>query len=185
MGSVKLRFHCASADARVGPRHAAQQTVGGHSRRRVCRGQRAKAVGDRRRRDGIEGRSQPRQARQVGPIAQLAAEHRLAEHVAVVEHRMDDRDVVLHVGFREAVIVDAADVEIAAIAAAGQVQLRDAFDRLPAQETGGALVGREPVVLVVGRVARKHAIPAPHPLIAQRELARGFEAAAKVAIAWR
>ena len=51
----------------------------------------------------------------------------MIEDVVVIDHRMDDRDLALHVRVREAEIVDRAGVEIAAVAFAGEIELRDAF----------------------------------------------------------
>ena len=105
------------------------------------------------------------QAGEVDLVAELAAEHRLVEHVVVVDHRMDDRNLALHVGFREAVVVDRAHVEIAAVAAAGQIELRDAFgQRRCSNGSDAALIGAQVVVLEEGRVGRQDAVPAPGPV---------------------
>src|SRR4051794_24763584 len=98
---------------------------------------------------------------------------------------MDDRNLLLRVGLREAVVVDAARVEEAAVAFASDVELRDAFGQAGAQRIDAALIGRQRVVLEIGGVARHDAVPAPKPLFVERELAGGFERAAPVAIAWR
>ena len=77
--------------------------------------------------DGVELGLLPGQAGQIELVAELAAQHLLRQHVGIVENRMDDRNLALIVRFGEAVIVDRADVEIAAVAGAGEVKLRDAF----------------------------------------------------------
>ena len=86
-----------------------------------------RSVVDRGLGDGVEFGLLPRQAGQIEFVAELAAQHRLRQHVGIVEHRMDDRDLRLHVRVRKAVVVDRADVEIAAVAGAGEIELRDAL----------------------------------------------------------
>ena len=51
------------------------------------------------------------------------------------------------------------------------------------QRIGAALVGRQRVVLEIGRVGRQHAVPAPDPVVVQRELAGRVDAAAEEAVA--
>ena len=93
---------------------------------------------------------------------------------------MDDRNLLLDVELREAVIVDRAHVEVAAVAGAGQVELRHAFggdagvERIErADELAELIVGQE---LGVGH---QQPGPAPHPFVVDRELARGLDGAAE------
>ena len=107
IGDAALPLRLAG-DAVVGSRDAAQQAVGWVSSRpdrRWCR--RTGVVRMRGGRDRIEVGVGAAQTRQVGLIAEFAAEHRLAEDVAVIDHRMDDRNLALRVGFGKSVVVDA------------------------------------------------------------------------------
>ena len=55
--------------------------------------------------------------------ASFSAQDRVLEDVIVIHHRMHDRHLLLIVGDREAVEVQRADVEIAALAAASEIEL--------------------------------------------------------------
>src|SRR5690242_6432337 len=98
---------------------------------------------------------------------------------------MDDWNLALDVGFGEAVVVDAADVEIAAVSAAGQIKLRDAFRQSGLQDAVGRLIISQAVILEERRIGRQHAIPTPGPSIAESELAGRFDRAAEIAVARR
>ena len=97
---------------------------------------------------------------------------------------MDARNLRLRVGFGKAVVIDGPHIEIAAVATAGEVSLRHALGQAVDEDIGPALIGAQAVVLDKGRVGRKDSVPSPGPFIAQRELSRGFDAAAEVPIAW-
>ena len=131
-------------------------------------GQRVALPGvERRLRDRIEVGVVARQAGEVGPIAEFAAEHRLAELVLVVDHRMDDRKLALHVGRRQAVEVHRARVEIAALAAAGEIELRDGFEPAGLERVHQGEIGPQAVVLQDDLVGDDGAVPAPDPVVVQ------------------
>ena len=181
-GSVNDRRHCASAaEPRVGAGHAAQQALRGHPRQRIGGGRCAQAGGVGQRRDRIERRGLARQAGEVGLVAELAAEDRAVDHVVVVDDRVDHRHLVLVA--REAEIVDRARVEEAAVADAGQIELRDRFRRQAQERAQRIPVLGEPVVREEVVVGQQHAVPAPDPFVVQRELALGVDAAAELAVA--
>ena len=93
---------------------------------------------------------------------------------------MDDRNLRLHVLTRKAVVINRADIEIAAVAGAGQINLRNALggnagmERIKRAEELGELI-------VVQKLAVRHqqSGPSPHPLVGQRELAGGLDGAAE------
>ncbi|CEG08257.1 hypothetical protein BN961_01671 [Afipia felis] len=89
----------------------------------------------------------------------------------------------MHVGGIEAVVVDRTNVEIAAVADAGEVHLRDAFGRRQQERAQRVLVRAKLVVAEEAIVGRKHGGPARDPFVVQRELAVRIEAAAPVAVA--
>ena len=110
--------------ARIGPGHAAQQATGRNADRRI--GRHAGVVGDRGLADGVELGRLPGKTGDIGLEAQLAAQHRLREHAGIVDHRGDDRELALIVGKRQAVEIHHPCVEIGAVAAADEIQLRGA-----------------------------------------------------------
>ena len=69
--------------------------------------------------------------------AQLTAEYRVLEDVVVVDHRMHDRKLALNVDWREAIKVHRAHVEVAAIAAAREVELGQGVVRRDEREQIG------------------------------------------------
>ena len=75
----------------------------------------------------IERRGIARQAGEVALVAEFAAQHRVIDHVRIVDNRRNHR----HLGLiaRKAEVVDRARVEIAAVADAGQIELRNGFGR--------------------------------------------------------
>src|SRR5665647_1281873 len=114
----------------------------------------------------------------------ISAEHRMVEGVGVVDHRMDDRDLFLHVRCREAQIIDAAGVEIAAVALAGDIELGDARASGGPERIAEVIRRQTRVVVLQERlVGQQHAVPAPHPFVGDGELAGAFHAAAEIAIA--
>ena len=93
---------------------------------------------------------------------------------------MDDRQLALHVQLRKAVVVDRTDVEIAAVAGAGQVELGNAFGGDAGEERVERL--RElaaPVVVQELGIGDQDAGPAPDPVVAEPELAGGLNGAAE------
>ena len=98
---------------------------------------------------------------------------------------MHDRNLLLIVGQGEAVEVERARVEIAAFAAAGEIELRQGVVRGQSQRIGGLNALAEAVVLEIGLVREQRSVPAPDPLVREIELARRLHAAAPVAIARR
>ena len=99
------------------------------------------------------------------------------EDVFVVQHRMDDRNLLLIVDAGEAVEIDRAQVEEAALAAALQIGLRrDVVGRRPQQVRRREFV--EPVVLVIALVGDDGAIPAVDPAVVDPELAGRVDVAA-------
>src|SRR5262249_14710493 len=121
------------------------------------------------------------QAGEIGPQAELAAEDRAIEDVIVIDHRMDDRNLLLTVRAREPIEIHRACVEEAALAASLEVDLRRHEVRRGCQETAGLETAVEAVVLEVGAVGDQRPIPAVDPLVAQPELARRLDAAAEIA----
>ena len=181
-GSVKelapLRLR---RQAGVGAGEAAQQALRRRTRERVGRGRRAQAAGIGRRRDRIERRVVTRQIDEVRLVGDLAAEDRIVEHVRVVDHRIDDRDLLLVA--REAQEVHRARIEEAAIADAGQIELRKGFRRQAQERSERIAIGRQAIVRHEIIVGEHDAVPADHPFVVQRELALGFDAAAELAVA--
>lgn len=85
-----------------------------------------------------------------------------------------------NVELRETVKIHRAHVEVAAVAAAGEVDLRHAFGGEPGVER--IEIADQLVELVVEQelgVGHQQPGPAPHPLVAQRELPRGLGRAAE------
>ena len=173
-----LRF---SREPGVGPGHAAQQTLRGYPRQRIGRRRQAQAIGVGQRRDRIERRGRARQAGEVGLVAELAAKNRAVDHVAVVDHGVDHRHILLVAGVAE--VIDRARVEEAAIADAGQIKLRDRLGRQVEERLQRIAILRQPVVGHEGVIGQQHAFPAPGPFVVQRELALGIDAAAELAVA--
>ncbi len=123
----------------------------------------AERVGVGQRRDRVERRGRARQAGEVGLVADLAAEDRAVDHVGIVDHRMDDRNLLLAAG--EAEVIDRARVEEAAIADAGQIELRDRFGRQAQERSQRIPVLGQPVVGHEEVVGQQHAVPAPGPFV--------------------
>ena len=94
---------------------------------------------------------------------------------------MDHRNLVLVTG--EAEVIDRARVEEAAIADAGQIELRDRFRRQAQERAQRILVLGKPVVREEVVVRQQNAVPAPDPFVVERELALGVDAAAELAVA--
>ncbi len=170
---------------RIGAGKAAQQAVG----RNFLGGVgvvAAPAVDDGVQADGIVARRLARQAGEIHVVAEFSIEHRLLERVGVVEYRQDDRQRALHIRFGISVILDGAHVEIAAVAATGEVELRHAFGQSVQLRVGAGLLQRHDlVVLKVGLVGDQDAVKAPRPGRRQGELGLGFEGAAPLAEARR
>src|SRR4051795_6633098 len=114
-----------SRTSRVSPGKAAQDAI----RRRLegwIRGEPVALPGvECRLRNWVEVRLVTCQADNVGPISQFAAQQRLREPVAVVDDGMNDWKLRLHVIKRQTVEIHCARIEIAALAASGQIELRD------------------------------------------------------------
>ena len=136
--------------------------------------------------DGVELGLLARQAGEVEFVTELAAQHRMVDGVVVVDDRMDDRNLFLHVRGREAVIVNRADVEITALAFAGEIDLRDARAG-GGPERIGEMIARQTRVVVRQKrlVGQRDGVPAPGPFVVDGELARAFDAAAEIAVAGR
>ncbi|MHC2947562.1 hypothetical protein ACVIJX_004710 [Bradyrhizobium diazoefficiens] len=177
-GFAPLRFR---RQAGIGAGEAAQQALRWRARERIGRRRRAQAVGVGERGDRIEHGAVTRQVDGVGLVAELAAEHRIVEHVRVVDHGVDDRDLVLVA--REAPPVHRACVEEAAIAGAGQIELRDRVGRQVQERTERVTVLRQAVVREEIVVGHHDAVPTPDPFVVQRELTLGLDGAAPLAVA--
>jgi hypothetical protein len=107
---------------------------------------------------------------------------RLVECVGVVDHRQNDRQRALDVGFGEPVVLDRTHVEVAAVSAPGQIELRDAFgERIELRIGAGLLQLADLVILEVGLVGHQHAVETPGPARRQGEPALSFDGAAPVA----
>ena len=78
-------------------------------------------------RDRVEFSLLAGQAGEVDFVAELAAKQLLGQNVGVIEHRMNDRDLRLVIELREAVIVNRADIKIAAFARSTEIELRHAL----------------------------------------------------------
>ncbi|MFK4683386.1 hypothetical protein ABIF39_005143 [Bradyrhizobium diazoefficiens] len=139
-----------------------------------------KAVGVGERRDRIEHGGVTRQVHEVGLVAELAAEHRIVEHVRVVDHGVDDRHLVLVA--REAQPVHRARIEEAAIADAGQIKLRNRIGRQVQERSERVPVGREAIVREEIVVGHQDTVPTPDPFVVQRELTLGVDSAAELAV---
>jgi len=167
--------------ARIIARNSAQQAVRGRLLGGVGGVDVAQPEVQRVGADGIEA---CRGALEVGEVhggAELATEHRLIEGVGIVDHRQHVRQRALHVGFRIAVVVDRPDVEIAAVAAPGEVELRHALgERVEQWIDRGRLQLPDLVVLEEGPVREPDRIEAPGPLGRQVEASARFDAAAPV-----
>ena len=69
----------------------------------------------------------PSQAGEIDFVAELAAEQLVRQHVRIIEHRMNDRNLLLVIELGKAVIIDRADIEIAAFARPAEIKLRHSF----------------------------------------------------------
>ncbi len=168
--------------SRIGTGHAAQQAVGRRNGfgRIGCRPQAsAGEPGDRI--FGVERRGVARQAGEVALVAELAAEDVVIDHVGIIDHGRDHRHLALVT--REAQIIDRARVEIAAIADAGEVELRDRVGRQVQERAERIAVLGQPVVGHEVVVRQQHAIESPYPFVVERELALGLDAAAELTVA--
>ena len=173
-----LRF---DGGARVGAGEAAQQTLRRRPRQRIGRSRGAQAVGIGDRGDRIEHGGFARQAGEIRLVAELAAEDRAVDHVAVVDDRMDHRNILLVTG--EAQIIDRAGVKETAVADAGQIELRDRLRRQVQERSERILVLCQPVVREEVVIRQQNAVPTPGPFVVQRELALGVDAAAELTVA--
>jgi len=88
------------------------------------------------------------------------------DDVVVVHHRVDDRDLTLAIVARETEIVERTDIEIAAVADAGQIEARDPFGG-DGQPFEVGLVSREArgVIRQVKFVGEQQRVPAPDPFL--------------------
>src|SRR5262249_44043000 len=84
--------------------------------------------------------------------ARCAPEHGIFEYVVVIDHRPDDRNLALGVGGREAEEIHGARVEVALVAAAGNVELGQRIVGRRFQEVGLLESLVETVVLKIGLV---------------------------------
>ena len=166
-------------------RHAAQQAIGRVLDRGISGRRQAEAAGDRRLRDRIEAGRVPRQACQVGVEADFAPPDRMLEDVLVIHDRKHGRNLLLIVQLGETEEVKRPHVEIAAVAATGEVKLGQGVVGGQSQRAGGLNVLLQAVVLEIGLVREQRPIPAPHPLVREIELARGLQATSPVAITGR
>ena len=92
---------------------------------------------------------------------------------------MDDRKLALHVAGREAVEVHPARIEIAALAAPGQVELGDRFKAAGFERVHDREIRSQAIILDHHAIGDECAVPAPDPIVIQGELAGGVDAAAK------
>ncbi|MHC2789964.1 hypothetical protein ACVMBZ_009216 [Bradyrhizobium liaoningense] len=168
-------------EAGVGAGEAAQQALRGRTGQRIGRRRGAQAAGVGDRRDRIEHRLVTRQVHEIGLVAELAAEHGIVEHVGVVDHRIDDRHLALVA--RIAQPVHRTRIKEAAVADAGQIELRQRFRRQQQERAERVAVLIEPVVREEIIVGHQDAVPAPDPFVVQCELTLGVDGAAEVAVA--
>src|SRR4029079_4775722 len=97
---------------------------------------------------------------------QLAAEYRVLEYIVVVDHRMNDRQLALNVDGGEAVKVHRARGEVAAIAAAREVELaQGVIGRDERQQIARLHVLEEAVVVQIVLVRQQRPVPPPDPLV--------------------
>ena len=170
-------------EAAVGAGHAAQQAVARFDDAGIG-GLRTGAAIERGLVDGIEIGLVARQAGEVEVVAKLATHDRMIEGVVVVEHRMDNRNLFLYVRRREAVIIHRADVEIAAVALAGEIDLREARIGGAPERVDIVVGGQTRIVVCQERlVGQHHPVPAPDPFVVERKLAVALHAAAEIAVA--
>ena len=97
---------------------------------------------------------------------------------------MNDRNLALIVGSRIAEEVHDTRIKIAAVADAGQINLRQA--RIGSQQecVERIFVRSKTVIEEEGLVGDRNSVPAPDPFVVERKLALGVDAAAEFAIAW-
>src|SRR5262249_43852472 len=105
--------------------YAAQQAVSRNSR--IGGRARAGAGGLSGLRYGVEFSLLPGQTGEVDLVAELAAEQLLRQHVGIIQHRMNDRDLLLVIELGKAVVVDRPDVEIATFARPVEIKLRNSL----------------------------------------------------------
>src|SRR2546421_11007355 len=96
---------------------------------------------------------------------------------------MNDWKLALHVTRRQTVEIHRARIEITALAAPGQIKLRDrlqtaGFERIHYRE-----IRAQAVVLNDHAVGDERSVPAPHPVVVQGKLAGRVDAAAKQPVA--
>ncbi len=99
--------------------------------------------------------------------------------LVVVEHRVDDRLLLLPVGRGQALEIIAADVEEGSVALTLQIEGRDRFLDVDGRET----LALDAVILQEPLVRQKRDVPAPFPSLVEIEQAGRFERAAVVPVA--
>ena len=116
-----------SRKPRVRSGDAAKQALRRQPRERIGGRRHAEAIGVSERRDRVERGGTPRQAGEIGLVAEFSAKDRMVENVRIIDHRVDNGHLLLET--RKAEIVDRARIKVAAIADAGQIKLGNGFGR--------------------------------------------------------
>src|SRR5262249_12067681 len=119
------------------------------------------------------------EAGKIAPQRNFSAQDRALENILVVDDGMHDRQLALNVGLGQAVKVHRAGLEIAAIAAPGEVKLRKCIVRCQSQQIARLQALLQRIVIKVAPVRKQGAVPAPDPSLREIELARRFKTAAK------
>src|SRR5262249_49969806 len=145
-------------------------------------GLRAGAVIQRALCDGIKVGLAAAKVGEVQSVTKLATEDRTVEDVGIVEHRINDRNLALHVRFRKAEVINTADIEIAAVTSTGEIELRDRFHSRILERIGRVVSRQTRVVILQERfIGQQRAIPTQYPFVVEREEACAFQAAAPIA----